>query len=172
LPPSRKVKMSDCHIWLGVARSKNRGLGGFFGGFFFDFGSSRFCCNVRRTVSWLPGRNNIRRNTWAIRFTPKCGCCCFSVTICALTAVATLGALTFLPPMSGCSPASPCWRYRWTHAASVLLPIPNSRAISSVGNPSSKRSLTALRRSSNEWFPTRRASPLGGWGSLSLFSNL
>ena len=63
LPPSRNVKMSLCHIWLGVARSKKRGfLAGLRLGLRRGFCSSASRCNVRRTVSALTGKNKTRRN--------------------------------------------------------------------------------------------------------------
>jgi hypothetical protein len=54
--------MSDCHSWFGVARSKNRGLGGLRFGLRRAESSSWFARNVRRTVSGLAGKNKTRRN--------------------------------------------------------------------------------------------------------------
>jgi hypothetical protein len=68
------VKISLCHIWLGVERSKNRGWGGLRRGFFRLFGISPSRCSVRRTVSGLAGRNSTRLNHWEIRRMPNVGC--------------------------------------------------------------------------------------------------
>jgi hypothetical protein len=48
-----KGKISLCHIWLGVARSKKRGFDGLDGVFFFRGLMSFARCRVFRTVSGL-----------------------------------------------------------------------------------------------------------------------
>lgn len=98
LPPSRKVKMSDCHIWLGVARSKKRGrvmlrrLG--VGALFINCAS----CNRVRTVSGLASKKKSRRSHWEMRFTPKEG---FSFLISRIRSVTAGLSLA----RSGCGPA-------------------------------------------------------------------
>ena len=62
-PPNRKQKMSLCHIWLGVARSKKRGLEGLRFGRFGVVVMSSSLCSVWRTVSGLASIRNQRRNT-------------------------------------------------------------------------------------------------------------
>ena len=102
--------MSDCHIWFGAARSKNRG----FGGFFFIrrglvLGNSWCLCSVFRTVSGLAGRNKTPRSQCAIRRTPKPGCCFFTATICSFTSGGNFGlAFGRLPPHAS-NPARPCF---------------------------------------------------------------
>ena len=76
-----KVVMSLCHIWLGVARSKNRGRVRLRRRGEGPGGISPSRCNRARTVSALAGNRNIRRRNCAIRLTPKSGCCCLSWTI-------------------------------------------------------------------------------------------
>ena len=103
--------MSDCHIWFGVVRSKNRGLGGFF---FIRrglvLGSSSCRCSVRRTVSGLAGRNRVRFSHWAIRRTPKPGCCVFTSTIFCFTSGGSFGLAALRDFPAGVSnPARPCF---------------------------------------------------------------
>ena len=86
-PVSRNGKMSLCHIWFGVLRSKNRGFDGLRFGFFFTSGIRFAACSVRRTVSGLAGRKNIRLSNWEIRFTPKAGFASLTATIFVRTAV-------------------------------------------------------------------------------------
>jgi hypothetical protein len=62
-PPNRKVKMSVCQSWFGVARSKNRGRVRFRRPFARSLFINPASCNRVRTVSGLPGSQNIRLNT-------------------------------------------------------------------------------------------------------------
>lgn len=80
-PPSLKGKMSLCHIWLGVARSKKRGFDGLPGVFFFAGVMSFSRCSVRRTVSALAGRWKILRRVCAMRRIPNDGCFLLSAAI-------------------------------------------------------------------------------------------
>ncbi len=75
--------MSLCHIWLGVARSKKRGLDGLLGVRFLRGGISFSRCSVLRTVSGLAGRWNSRRKVCAMRLIPKAGCLRLRATISA-----------------------------------------------------------------------------------------
>lgn len=77
--------MSVCHIWFGVARSKNRGRVRLRRPFARSLFISPASCSRVRTVSGLPGSQNIRRNTCAIRFTPQLGSAFLSSTIRAVT---------------------------------------------------------------------------------------
>jgi hypothetical protein len=86
------MKMSLCHIWFGVLRSKSRGLAGFFFGLGFLDVISSVRCRVLRTVSGLAGRWKIRRKVCAMRLTPKAGWLRFSLAISARIAVRELAA--------------------------------------------------------------------------------
>ena len=92
-----------------MARSKNRGLGGFLGGRGgLVLGSNSCLCRVLRTVSGLAGKSITRRNQWAIRRTPKPGCCCLIATICCLTTGGSLGfAGARVSPQFRSNPARP-----------------------------------------------------------------
>ena len=109
-PPSRKVKMSVCQSWFGVARSKNRGRVRLRRPFARSLFMSPASCSLLRTVSGLPGSQNIRRNTWAIRFTPQLGSAFLRAKMRAVTGSGSL----FFPrgPPSGLlrRPSSPFWR--------------------------------------------------------------
>ena len=73
-PFSWKVNKSLCQSWLGVARSKNRGLGRFRRRFCCGGGNGTAAwCSVRLTVSGLAGRKSDRCSHCAIRRTPKAG---------------------------------------------------------------------------------------------------
>jgi hypothetical protein len=54
-PTSRNGQMSLCHSWLGVLRSKNRGVPGFFGAFLFCGLLSCAVARVLCTVALLAG---------------------------------------------------------------------------------------------------------------------
>jgi len=83
--------MSVCHNWLGVERSKKRGLGGLRRGLGRGFLSSCCSCKVRRTVSRLTGKNHIRRRNWLIFLIPISGWRRLSSTTFVFTAAATFG---------------------------------------------------------------------------------
>gem|GEM_PF-860568 len=148
MPPSRKVKISVCHIWLGEERSKKRGRGGLRWGLRRGCLSNCCSCKVRRTVSWLTGRNNMRRRNWLIFLIPKSGWCRLSSTTCAFTAGATFGRGRFGRRGFDCKPTSPWARYNLTHLDKVLWPTPISWATCCTGKLSSKHNCTALRRTS------------------------
>ena len=98
--------MSLCHIWLGVARSKNRGRVTFRRCLAGVGGSISFAvCSVCRTVSLLTPRQNQRFSVSVIRCTPKSGCCCFI----SITWSRSAGAIFArrVPVDFGYSPASP-----------------------------------------------------------------
>jgi len=145
-PPNRNVKMSLCHIWFGVARSKNRGRVRFLralGGLSIISAS----WSVRRTVSALACRKNRRFSESDIRFTPYQRWLRFSSTIFSMT-----GAGRRRPgrgAASPFSPSSPCFRNCLNHRLSELALTPVSLHTNSSGNPSSRCSFTARRRSSN-----------------------
>src|SRR5208337_1133366 len=151
LPPRRKVKISVCHIWLGVERSKKRGWGGLRWGLRLGFLSNCCSCNVRRTVSRLTGRNNTRRRNWLIFLIPISGWRRLSSTTFVFTAAATFGRGRLGPADLDFKPASPWSRYSLTHLDKVLRPTPISRATRSTGKLSSRHNCTALRRTANEW---------------------
>ena len=65
--------MSDCHIWFGVLRSKNRGRVMLCWCFFREGTINDSSPSVRRTVSGLALRKNARFKRWEIRLTPKRG---------------------------------------------------------------------------------------------------
>ena len=92
-PPNRNVKISLCHIWFGVARSKNRGLPGFRCRFPFGGSISDSAARVLRTVDGLAGSKNQRFSTSAIRLTPHHGLARFNSTIFRWTADAALTPL-------------------------------------------------------------------------------
>ena len=100
--------MSVCHSWLGRARSKNRGLAGFFFGRRRLFSTRFSACSAWRTVSGLACMKNIRRRMWEIRQLPCSGLCRFSSTAFAFTAALTFGVPGAI--RRDCSPASPCAR--------------------------------------------------------------
>jgi len=106
-PPSRKVKMSVCHIWFGVARSKNRGRVRLRRPFARSLFISPASCNRVRTVSGLPGSQNIRRSTWAILFTPQLGSAFLSSTIRAVTGSGSFFCPGLMPRGRLLSPSSP-----------------------------------------------------------------
>lgn len=84
------MKISDCHIWLGVARSKKRGrvrLRRLGEGGAEASPAWRSRC---RTVSALAGRKNNRRSHCEMRLTPKVGFCCLIWTICSVIAAGSL----------------------------------------------------------------------------------
>jgi hypothetical protein len=85
LPWSVKYVMSLCHIWFGVDRSNRRGGGfGFLrGGTLPATRSAAFRC--WRTVSGLACRQNSRRRSCEIRFTPRCGSSRFKAEILSFT---------------------------------------------------------------------------------------
>ena len=77
--------MSDCHIWLGVARSKKRGRVR-LRCFFFLVGGMRWAsCKRCRTVPGLADKKNHRRSNWERRCTPKAGCSRFRSRIFSVT---------------------------------------------------------------------------------------
>ena len=78
-----KGKISLCHIWLGVLRSKKRGFDGLDGVFFFLGVISFSRCRVLRTVSGLADKWNIRRKVCEMRLMPKVGCLRLSAVISA-----------------------------------------------------------------------------------------
>jgi len=140
--------MSLCHIWFGVARSKNRGRVRLRRPFARSLFMSPASCSRVRTVSGLPGSQNIRRNTWAIRFTPQLGSAFLSSTIRAVT-----GSGNFFWPRGAPGglvrrPSSPFFRYAMTQLVTEHCPTPSSRLITSRLMPSSKFNFTALSRSS------------------------
>ena len=147
-PPNRKVKMSVCQSWFGVARSKNRGRVRFRLPFALSWFMSPASCSRVRTVSGLPGSQNIRRNTCAIRFTPQLGSCFLSSKMRAVT-----GSGSFFFPRGAPGglvrrPSSPFCRYAMTQFEMEHCPTPSSRLITSRLMPSSRFSFTALSRSS------------------------
>ena len=89
MPPKRKVKMSVCQSWFGVARSKVRGTAGLCWGFGRRFLRRACAWRVRRTVSRLTGSKKTRRRTWLIFWIPKSGWRRFNATACRFTAAAT-----------------------------------------------------------------------------------
>jgi len=141
--------MSVCQSWFGVARSKNRGRVRFLLPFARSLFISPASCSRVRTVSGLPGSQNIRRNTWAIRFTPQLGSAFLSSKMRAVTGSPSL----FCPGRGprGCvrRPSSPFSRYALTQFETELSPTPSSRLMTSRLMPFSRCSFTALSRSSN-----------------------
>jgi hypothetical protein len=115
----RKVKMSDCHSWLGAARSKRRG-GCSRAGAASAAGISPSSCRIRRTsVSDTPSASK-RRSAALMRRVPYSGCSRrISVTASRLAVAAALGARFFRGRTSVCRPAAPCFSYRWTQSATV-----------------------------------------------------
>jgi len=147
-PPSRKVKMSVCHIWFGVARSKNRGRVRLRRPFARSLFISPASCNRVRTVSGLPGSQNILRSTWAIRFTPQLGSAFFSSTIRAVTGSGSFFCPRRAPHGLLRRPSSPCSRYALIQFETEPSLAPSSRPITSRLIPSSRFNFTALSRSS------------------------
>jgi len=72
-PPSLNGKMSLCHSWFGVERSKNRGFEGFFGTRTFTGGTSFASCSARLTAFGLAGSRWNRLSIAASRRDPKIG---------------------------------------------------------------------------------------------------
>jgi len=162
--------MSDCHIWLGVARSKKRGRVRlrFLGR--DECGISLARCRCWRTVSGLAGKKKHRRSNWLMRLTPKAGCCCLSSTIFLVIGSGSLGSRRLAA--AGCNPASPNVRYSLIQRLRQLGTMPISAQMSSSLKPSSKRSRTALsfcstENSRRDFFA--RPAPLGGLRFFFLF---
>jgi hypothetical protein len=97
--------MSLCHSWLGRARSKKRGLAGFFSAL-----TGRFFTRPREesalwTVAGLVRIRKKRLRTSVIRRGPYSGCSAFTATACSRTSSGT----RLIRPAGtlGASPASP-----------------------------------------------------------------
>ncbi len=134
------MKMSLCHSWLGVLRSKNLGFAtlrflGSFGGTI-----SPASCRVERTFSLPPGSPRNENSVSAIRRTPKEGFSRLSSTIARSTAPGSR-----LPGPGwrlGARAASPPVRHALRHPCRVTAETPHSAHATPGGIPSSSTSRT------------------------------
>jgi hypothetical protein len=100
------VKISPCHNWFGVDRSKKRGLVMFAECFFREGTIKDSSLSVRRTVSGEALRKKTRFNKWDIRWTPKNGSLFLISTIFSRTAPGSFRRLP-VDTLSFRNPASP-----------------------------------------------------------------
>lgn len=146
--------MSLCHIWLGVARSKNRGLPGLRLGRRTTGSMSSSLCKARRTVSGLACMKNQRLSTWAIRLTPQPLLASLRATICWRTGSGSRGDRASPPPRGGdearnrAASAPPSLRYANTQLLSVFIEMSSNPATSDWVRPSSTHIFTARSRNS------------------------
>jgi hypothetical protein len=115
--------MSLCHSWFGRARSKNRGLPGFFCGFAGRFFTSPRAASVLCNVEALVRIRKKRLSTSVIRRGPYSGCAAFTATACCRTSSGT--RLLRFTGRLGSSPAAPWSRKAFTQRWIECVLIPN-----------------------------------------------
>src|SRR5512137_452667 len=106
--------MSLCHNWLGVLRSKNRGVPGFLGAFLFCGLVSCAVARVLCTVALLAGSRKNRLSISEILRLPKLGLDFFTSRILSLTR--TDNGVLFRAALSFRNPSSPDCRYSFAHS--------------------------------------------------------
>jgi len=153
---SRKVKMSDCHIWLGSALSKLRG------------GCSRapalgLCsmspasCRMRRTSVSLTPSASKRPSTSRILRVPYSGWSCRRlVTACWRVWVVADASCTGRPGGLGVRASSPPLSYLASQLHTVVLEIPKALHTCPIGMLPSTTSCTT-RSLTLRGYPTPRA---------------